>query len=122
MFRQAWVAAQDADLVFLVVDVALRQQTLAHEILATLEKNHISTILILNKIDLIPKARLLPLVASFQESYTLRKVFMISAQNHDGVGDLLKCLQNSLPLVPWLFPADQVSTIPARVLAAEVTR
>jgi len=79
MVRKAWVAAQDADLVFLVVDVALRQQTIAHEILATLEKNHISTNLIFNKIDLIPKARLLPLVASFQESYTLRKVFMISA-------------------------------------------
>ena len=48
--------------------------------------------------------------------------FMVSATTGDGVGDLLAFLAGRLPEGPWLFPEDQLSAMPERLLAAEITR
>jgi len=78
--------------------------------------------LILNKIDLIPRERLLALAADLNGRLPFAETFMISALNGDGVADLRRALAGLMPPGPWLYPEDQVSDAPLRMLAAEITR
>jgi len=50
------------------------------------------------------------------------RTFMLSALTGDGVGDLAAWLARSMPPGPWLYPEDEVSDMPAWLLAAEITR
>ena len=79
-------------------------------------------LLALNKIDLIKREKLLELAAMYDAEGIFSDIFMISAETGDGVDDLVKALAARMPAGPWHFPADQISDVPLRLLAAEVTR
>ena len=79
-------------------------------------------VLALNKIDLVKRGKLLGLAEELNETGVFTDIFMISATTGDGVGDLMDVLVSRLAEGPWLFPEDQVSDMPARLLAAEITR
>ena len=76
----------------------------------------------LNKIDLVPRDRLLSLAKTANERATFSRTFMISALTGDGVDDLRRGLAELLPAGPFLYPEDQMSDAPMRQLAAEITR
>ena len=78
--------------------------------------------LVLNKIDLIERPKLLELAAALNARVAFERTFMISALNGDGVGDLKRALAALMPPGPWLYPEDQISDAPLRMLAAEITR
>ena len=123
MVHAAWSGAADADLVVLVVDAA--RKTIgedAHGIVAGLKKSGRKAILALNKVDLVKREKLLGLAAELDATGIFTDIFMISAETGDGVDDLMTALVARLPVGPWLFPEDQVSDVPMRLLAAEVTR
>lgn len=123
MVAAAWNAVQDADLVVYLFD-AQRQapDAAAQDILQGLAKRARRSILALNKVDAVPRESLLTLSASLNELGGFERTFMISALNGDGVEDLLDWLAAEAPQGPWLYPEDQVSDLPLRLLAAEVTR
>lgn len=123
MVAAAWNAVQDADLVVYLFD-AQRQapDAAAQDILQGLAKRARRSILALNKVDAVPRESLLTLSASLNELGGFERTFMISALNGDGVEDLLDWLAAEAPQGPWLYPEDQVSDLPMRLLAAEVTR
>jgi GTP-binding protein Era len=77
---------------------------------------------VLNKSDLIDTKRLLPLTASLNEQLSFEETFMISAETGDGLDRLLQALSARLPYGPWLFPEDELSDLPERMLAAEIVR
>lgn len=79
-------------------------------------------LLVLNKIDLMAKPPLLALVASFDAGYSYAAIFMIAALKNDGLAGLLADIRARLPSGPWLYSEDQVTDVPMRVLAAEITR
>ena len=79
-------------------------------------------ILVLNKIDLVPREKLLALAQGRQRALEVRKTFMISALSGDGVDDLRKTLADMVPPGPFHYPEDQMSDAPMRHLAAEITR
>ena len=79
-------------------------------------------ILALNKVDIADKPKLLALADHLNRAGIFSDVFMISAETGDGVDDLLAALAGGMPEGPWLFPEDQVSDMPERMLAAEITR
>ncbi len=56
------------------------------------------------------------------ERLAFKRVFMISALSGDGVKELKAYLAETAPLGPWLYPEDELSNVPMRMLAAEVTR
>lgn len=127
MVRAAWTGAADADLVVFLVDAAraARRDGLAEEdlrIAAGLKDAGRDTILALNKIDLTPRERLLWLAERLNLEGRFSETFMISALNGDGVRDLESHLAANLPEGPWLFPEDQLSDMPMRLMAAEITR
>jgi GTP-binding protein Era len=79
-------------------------------------------VLILNKIDIVKRDMLLALTREANEAAPFSRTFMVSALTGDGVVDLKRHLATTVPLGPWLFPADQLSDAPERWLAAEITR
>jgi len=123
MVASAWAGAADADQVVVVVDGTKKGiGDDARRILAGLKEGKRKAILALNKVDLIKRQELLPRAAQLNEAFDFEKIFMISAQTGDGVADLKKYLASLMPEGPWLFADDDLSDLPERLLAAEVTR
>ncbi|WP_282609014.1 GTPase Era [Pelagibius sp. Alg239-R121] len=123
MVAAAWAGARDADTVVLIYDaVRTRVDKDTRMIIDGLKKTGRRAVLVLNKIDTIKRDRLLELATLFEAEGIFDQTFMISALNGDGVKDLMNFLAQSAPLGEWLFPEDQLSDLPMRLLAAEVTR
>lgn len=124
MVAAAWQGAGDADLVGVLVDASRRGLDADTQgLVATLKDQGRSAILILNKIDLVKqRENLLDLTARLNETGVFTDTFMVSAATGDGVGDLRRFLAERVPEGPWLYPEDQISDMPMRLLAAEVTR
>ncbi len=123
MVAAAWTGAKDADQVVLLCDAARRGiDPDTRLIVDGLKKRGRQAILALNKIDLVKRPALLELAARFEVEGVFSKVFMVSATTGDGVADLRRHLAGTLPEGPWLYPADQLSDLPERLLAAEITR
>ena len=123
MVAAAWAGAAEGDLVLLLVDAALkgvREET--RGIVEKLAQTKRKAILILNKIDAVRHEVLLSLAADLNATGAFTDTFMISALTGSGVDDLRRHLAVHLPEGPWLFPEDQVSDMPMRLLAAEITR
>lgn len=119
MVAAAWIGAQDADLILLVIDAS---QRVRDEVLEGLEKREHPLFLALNKIDLVKKDKLLALASEFTTRLNPDKVFMISASQGDGVPDLKHALAEAIPQGPWLYPEEEVSGATDRMIAAELTR
>jgi GTPase len=122
MVAAAWTGAQDADLILLVIDAAAGVNAEAERIIASLGERQHPLFLTLNKIDLVKKSDLLALSADLTERLNPDKVFMVSASQGDGVGDLKQALASAMPEGPWLYPEDEVSDATDRMVAAELTR
>jgi GTP-binding protein Era len=122
MVAAAWSGAEDADERVLLVDAASGVDRDTRRILERLAERGRKSILALNKIDLVRRESLLGLADRLSREARLDLVFMISARTGDGVDDLKRHLAAALPEGPWLFPEDQLSDMPERVIAAEVTR
>jgi GTP-binding protein Era len=130
MVGAAWAGAEDADAILVVVDAAdLTAQANSlgardtEAILAGLKDVKGKKIaLVLNKIDGMKRADLLPLVEKFRAAGVFEDVFLVSALKGDGVSDVARWVAARMPQGPWLYPEDQAADIPMRLLAAEITR
>jgi len=122
MVDAAWRSAAEADAVLLLIDAKRGVDGEARALIAGLAERRISAVLVLNKIDLIKHARLLTLAAELNQLASFTDTFMVSAENGDGVADLKRHLAGRMPEGPWLYPEDDLTDMPARLLAAEVTR
>lgn len=123
MVDAAWTGAGEADIVCLLVDAARGIDKSVEGILDKLAEVRAPRVLILNKVDRVAdKAALLELAATLNARAPFEQVFMISALNSDGVDDLKEWLAGAVPEGPWHYPEDEISDIPMRLLAAEITR
>lgn len=122
MVDAAWRGATDADSVVLLVDAKRGFDDDTRRLVEGLEERRIAAILALNKVDLVKPQRLLALAAEINQRYPFSETFMISAETGDGVADLKRHLAGRMPAGPWLYPEDDLTDMPMRLLAAEVTR
>lgn len=123
MVRAAWRGAEDADAVLLLADASHRGiDDDTRRIVEGLKAAGRQAILALNKIDLVKHEKLLALAQKYHAEGMFTDVFMISATTGDGVEDLAAALAARAPAGPWHFPEDQLSDLPQRLLAAEITR
>lgn len=123
MVNAAWQGARDGDAVLLLVDVGkgrINDETRA--IIEKLNQSKRPAALVLNKIDLVDKEKLLALTAELTGLGGFGDVYMISALKGDGVGKLRADLAARMPQGPWMFGEDQITDMPMRLLAAEITR
>lgn len=122
MVQAAWGGARDADLVVVLIDAAAGLDADSRRILDGLSKIDLPCLLALNKVDKTRKDALLGLADAAAGLAKFDDIFMISALDGDGVEDLKQQLAKRLPEGPWLYPADQLTDISERLLAAEMTR
>jgi GTP-binding protein Era len=122
MVAAAWSGAEDADQTALLIDAARGVDRDTRRILDRLAARDRASILVLNKIDLVRRENLLGLADQLARVGRFDPVFMISGLKGDGVEDLKRHLAGNVPHGPWLFPEDQLSDAPERLIAAEVTR
>ena len=126
MVDAAWRGAEEADALVFVVDAkrAVRSPDDEEEalILEGLRTRKLKAILVLNKIDLLDPPALLTLAKRYDATGLVSEIFMVSAETGDGCDSLKDKLIGRLPEGPYLYPEDEISDLPARLLAAEATR
>ena len=136
MIRAAWGGAKDADVIVHLVDsvaeLAAEEQGAkaadkraavdVESIVEGLKTSGQKAILALNKIDGMKRDTLLGLSKRLFDTGVYSEVFMISSATGAGVDDLKTRLAELIPEGPWFYPAEQTADIPARLLAAEITR
>ncbi len=122
MVSSAWSGAGDADVVAFLVDARKGIDPEVSAILSELPRIAGPKLLVLNKIDTVERPRLLELAAALNREVAFTETFMISALTGDGIDALRHALARLVPPGPWLYPEDQISDAPLRLLAAEITR
>lgn len=122
MTREVAAAMEGIDVLLLVAD-ASRLPPHADELLLSRAKRFPGrTIVALNKIDRIPKSKLLPMIAALQQAFEFAAIVPISALKGDGCEELVQEIFRLLPEGEPYFPEDQVTDQPERFLAAEIIR
>jgi GTP-binding protein Era len=122
MVNAAWTGMQDADLTLLLVDARAGLSDLTRGIIDKLAASSRDIWLVLNKVDLVEPRQLLPLIAEINKRLTVRETFMVSATTGDGVPELRAALAQAMPEGPHLYPDDDLTDLPDRLLAAEIVR
>jgi GTPase len=122
MVTTAWGGARDADVVLVLIDAERGIRGDADAILEKLAQVRQPKVLVLNKIDRVKRESLLALASDANGRVPFERTFMISALTGSGCDDLLAYLAAALPEGPWYYPEDQISDLPMRQLAAEITR
>ncbi len=122
MVTTAWGGAKDADIVLVLIDAERGIKGDADTILERLADVRQPKLLVLNKVDRVKRENLLALASAANERVAFDRTFMVSALTGSGCEDLLDYLAETLPVGPWYYPEDQISDLPMRQLAAEITR
>ena len=123
MVEAAWGSSSDADIILFLYDAQKsRIDNETNKILNELAQSTKKKILVLNKVDLVDNKTLLPLIKNFEGLCSFDATFIISALTGEGSKEVLSYLAKNLPKGPWLYPEDDITDLPARLLAAEITR
>ena len=122
MVAAAWGSTGDADATALLVDVRRGIDAEVESILGRLPHVAAKKILVLNKIDTVEPPQFIELAARLNGVLPFAQTFMISALRGHGVAKFKQELATLMPPGPWLYPEDQISDMPLRLLAAEITR
>jgi GTPase len=126
-------ALEGCHLVLLIVDASKREARsndqsrgsnagLDEHVLRLVKQAGTPVFLLLNKIDLIPKDKLLPLIERYSKLYQFKEIIPISARKRDGLDVLLDSIVAALPEGPRYFAEDELTDQPARFMAAEIIR
>ncbi len=122
MVAAAWTGAEDADLALLLVDAKSGVTEAVRAIAGKLGEARRRVWLVLNKVDLVPPAKLLPMTAALSVLAAFEETFMVSALTGDGLERMLDALAAAMPEGPHLYPDDDLTDLPDRLLAAEIVR
>ncbi len=122
MVQSAWGGLDGADLLMLVLDARKGYDEDAQNIIQKLVKNKRKAVLVLNKIDIAKKKQLLDLSEELFKYGIFDEVFMVSAKKGNGLDTLKNRIIQMMPESPFMYPDNQISDLPQRLFAAEVTR
>ena len=122
MLKAAWSAIEEADLVLLMVEPRQGEFDDQPYVLKRLEKAKKRVILAINKIDLIPKPDLLPVIAMAGQRYGFEEILPISALKADGLDRLKQVIVSRLPHQPPFYPPGELTDRPQRFFVGEIVR
>ena len=121
MVKEALNALQEVDIILWVMDITHRILE-EEKILELIKKANKPAILVLNKIDLIKKQELLPIIDYFSKLHDFHAIIPISALKNDGLDRVLDELVKLLPEGPFYYESHQVTDLPLNLLIAEIIR
>ncbi len=122
MMKEVYDALEGCNLLLLIVDATEKFGTGDKFVLDIVKKSGQPCFLLLNKIDVLDKQKLLPLIAEYKERHEFAEVIPISAMKGQGLDTLLDAVVKALPEGPRYFPKDQLTDQPERFLVAELIR
>ena len=122
MVSAAWSELKHSDKVIFIHDVSKSIENNSLNVMKEIFKIKEKVILVLNKIDLLPKDELLKQISHFKELYDFEKVFLVSAKNGSGCDQLIEFLAMSMPTHPLMYDDNTISDLPLSILASEITR
>ena len=122
MDRSILNTLKEVDAVFFVADASEKPGPGERFIMERLEKTRKPVILVLNKIDLVTKDELLPIIAAYSKDREFSAVVPISALDEENLDALLAEAKKHLPEGPAYYPEDMVTDQPERLIAAELVR
>jgi GTP-binding protein Era len=122
MMHEVAAALEGIDVLLLMVDAKRAAPHADPLLLEKAKRFQGQTILALNKVDGLPKEKLLPLIDAFQKAFEFSAIVPISALKGIGVEELQAEILRHLPESEPFFPEDQVTDQPERFLAAEIIR
>ncbi|MDD5154348.1 MAG: GTPase Era [Desulfovibrionales bacterium] len=123
MVKAAVDTLREVDVVLLTVDAGLHP--FGNDTALVIEKLHnipTPVILAINKIDLIKKETLLPLIAQYKDIYDFKAIVPVSALTGEGVDLLLTDMLTLIPAGVPYYPSDMITDQPERFIAAEIIR
>jgi GTP-binding protein Era len=118
----ALATLESVDVIVFVVDASRKDEASESLIRKALDRIDRSVVLVLNKVDLVPKAALLSVIDHWAKTRSFEAIVPISAKTGDQVPQLAQVIEGLLPFGPPLFPEDSVTDLPMRFLAAEIVR
>ncbi|MGZ4818538.1 MAG: GTPase Era [Terriglobales bacterium] len=122
MMQEVREALEGSNLVLLITDITQKFGTGEQIVIDLARRAKTPVILLLNKIDLVDKRRLLPLIEQWSKVYEFSEIIPISARKKQGLEELLDAVVGALPEGQAYFPADQLTDQPVRFLVAEIIR
>jgi GTPase len=122
MMKEVYDALEGCDLLLLIADATAKFGTGDKFVLDIVKKSGQPCFLLLNKIDVLDKQKLLPLITEYKDRHEFAEVILISAMKGQGLDTLLDAVVKALPEGPRYFPKDQITDQPERFLVAELIR
>lgn len=122
MMKRVEQTLKDADIILFMVEATSRPEGKEEKIIERLRDYHKPLFLVINKIDLVKKYGLLPLIQEYQKIHGFDEVVPISALTGDGLEILLGLIVKGLPPGEPLYPPDQLSDHPERFFTSEIVR
>ncbi len=121
MIKQIENALGDADLLLMMVDCTQKKHPVDID-LKSLKTSAHRSILILNKIDLVEKSKILPLIELYQKWYKFDSIVPICATNKEGLDVLKQEIEKNLPLSPPFYDKEAITDQPERFFVSELIR
>ena len=112
----------DVDVLIFVVDANRPIQDVEREIAMNIDKTGLPCILVMNKVDMMEKENLLPMIADYSSMHNFDSIVPISAKTGDGVNILLNDIKEHLVEGPQFYDEDMVTDQPEKQIAAEIIR
>lgn len=122
MTRASFKAVSGADLVIVIVEATEPDSMADQQLLERISRVDVPRFLAINKVDLVKKPALLPLIAEYADTGLFEEILPISALKGEGLDELLGAVVKRLPEGPFLYSEDQLATQPIRFFAAELIR
>ena len=122
MVSATWSELKFTDKIVFIHDVSKRLNSDTREIIKKIFQMKSDIILVLNKIDLIPKDRILQRISEIKDEYNFEQIFQISAKNGSGCIKFIQYLANKMPTQPFFYDENTISDLPQSILASEITR
>ena len=122
MVRMAKESMRDTDVILFVVDASRGIRDMEREIAKNIDKLGVPCILIINKVDLVKKEDLLPMIADYSSMNDFQAIIPISAKEEDGVEHLIDVISDYIEEGPMFYDEDMVTDQPEKAIAAEIIR
>ncbi|HET9183478.1 MAG TPA: GTPase Era [Candidatus Angelobacter sp.] len=122
MMQEIHAALESRDIILLMVDSTERFGLADQHVLELVKRAGGTTFLLLNKIDGLPKEKLLPLIDHYSKLHEFQEIIPISATKKQGLDTLLDKIIRALPEGPRYFPEDQFTDVTEKFIAAEIVR